>query len=344
MKKDRILVVNVNWVGDVIFSTPIFKAFKKNHPGAYIACLAVPRVREILESCSYIDEVIVYDEKGKHRSFFKKIKIVYELWRRHFSVAFILHRSYTRAVLVWLAGIPRRVGYDTKKRGWLLTHKVEPLTPLIDDVHRSDYYLNVIESYGERIDDRSCELMVLDQARTEVERLLLKQEISQADRLVVVNAGGNWDLKRWPKEQWAALVNRLTNELKVKVVIPGAPKDVHLAEDIAELSGVTPVVLAGQTDLKQLMAVMQRANLVISADSGPMHIANCVGTPVIGVFGPTRPEITGPRGKGKFVIIQKESECNRTPCYNLDCPDNTCMRAITVDDVLAAIASLGIFS
>ena len=137
----RILVVNVNWLGDVIFSSPIFKALKEAYPQVHISCLALPRVKEVLESIPYIDEIIVYDEKGRHWNPFAKLGLVWSLRRRHFDVAFLLHRSLTRALLVYFAGIPQRVGYDAKGRGRFLTHEVEPLD---DQVHRCDYYLNIL--------------------------------------------------------------------------------------------------------------------------------------------------------------------------------------------------------
>lgn len=331
---NTILVVNVNWVGDVIFSTPIFKALRKKYPKALICCLAVPRVKAILEACPAIDETIVYDERGIHQSPLGKLRLILALRRKHFDIAFLLHRSWTRALLVYLAGIPERVGYDTKKRGWMLTHKVEPLS---EQGHRCDHYINVIKSYGVSVEDRCCELTVSPQAKAEVERMLMQQDVTDKDFCIVVNAGGNWDLKRWPKENFARLIHRLVKELKAKVVIPGAMKDVALAEEIAGLSKVSPIVLAGKTNLTLLIALMQRANLVVSSDSGPLHIANCVGTKTIGLFGPTRPEVTGPRERAKALILQKDVTCNLEPCYNLDCPDNVCMQAVTVDDCMEAV-------
>src|SRR5262245_47517489 len=133
----NILVVNVNWLGDVIFSSPVFKAIKENYPKAHVACLAVPRVKEILESIPGIDEIIIYDEKGVHRNPLAKLSLINSLRRRNFDIAFLLHGSLTRALIVYLAKIPQRVGYATKGRGRFLTHQVEPLS---NEPHRCDYY------------------------------------------------------------------------------------------------------------------------------------------------------------------------------------------------------------
>jgi len=329
----RILVVNVNWLGDVIFSTPVYRALKERFPDARISALAVPRVREVLESCPFVDEVIVYDEEGNHRGPLEKWQLIGALRKKRFDVAFLLHRSWTRALLVYLAGIPERVGFDTKARGCFLTCRVA-LPPA--DIHRSDSYLSVIEGYGIPVADRCCELKVDTNAVGEVNRMLSAQGITLEDRLVVVHVSGNWDLKRWPKENWATLIQLLITELRVKVVLPGGESDRALIEEVANLSGAKPQILVGKTSLMQLIALMKEADLVVSADSGPLHAASAIGAVAIAIFGPTRPEVTGPRGRGEVRVLQKDVGCNEKPCYHLACQDNVCMKAVTVDEVLSA--------
>ena len=364
----KILIVNVNWVGDAIFSSPIFKALKAAYPRAKISCLAVPRVREILESIPAIDEIILYDEDGAHRSPLAKLRLIYVLSQKHFDAAFLLHRSLTRALLVFFAGIPRRIGYDAKGRGRFLTRAIK--APDEQTTHRLDYYLNVVESFGVAVIDRASSLAVSIASETENRELLERHDIGDKDFLVVVHPGGNWDLKRWPVHHFTRLIEELMKDGKVnpstspalkaqgllrvdserrlfrrgmgavervKVVISGSDQDVVLTEAIISGLRRKPVVLAGKVDLKQLMALMKRADCVVSADSGPLHIASSVGTSVVGIFGPTRPEITGPRGSGRAVILQRDVGCNRRPCYNLECPDNICMQAVSVKEVLDAV-------
>ena len=334
---ERILVVNVNWIGDVIFSSPIFKALKEAHPKAHICCLAVPRVKEILEGIPFIDEIIIYDEKGKHYSPLAKLKLIFQLRQKRFDVAFLLHRSLTRALIVYLAGIPQRVGYDEKKRGKFLTHKVEYLDGV---VHRSDYYLNIIESFGVPVHDRKCQLSVSQKAKRDVEEILKSHNINENDFLMVINPGGNWSLKQWPMENFSTLVCGFIGVPNSKIAISGTLKDSSLVKEMKGLALHEAIDLTGQTDLKQLMALMSRADVVVSADSGPLHIANSVGSDVIGIFGPTRPEITGPRGSGKAIVIQHDVGCNQEPCYYLQCPDNICMKSVTVEDVTEIIKQI----
>ena len=333
----KILVVNVNWLGDVIFSAPVFRALKQRFPAAQVICLAVPRVQEILACCPDLDQTMVYDERGRHRGPAGHWALIRALRRQRFDAAFLLHRSWTRAAVVFLAGIPVRVGYDTKGRGGLLTQRIaEPAAPL----HRSDHYLRVIESFGIPVLDRACRLTVPQTARAEMAARLEEEGIDAAQPMVVVNTGGNWGLKRWPPGHFAVLVRRLTRELGARVVIPGAPKDVALAREIAAASQVSPLVLAGQTSLAQMLALLQRARMMITADSGPMHMASAVGCRGVAIFGPTRPELTGPRGPGEFVILQRDVGCNREACYFLRCPENVCMQGVTVDEVMETACRL----
>ena len=334
-KMKNILVVNVNWIGDVIFSTPVFRALRVRYPQAHIVCMAVARVVPVLECCPYVDEIIVYDEDRKHKWLWGKIAFAAGLRKFHFDAAFLLHRSWTRAFLVYLGGARERIGYDLKDLGRLLTHKVERPA---EEIHRADYYLHIIESYGIEVTDRTTEIVPAAQSMTEIEQSLAQSGIFENENhyLIVINTGGNWPLKRWPKDYFAALIERLVESMgsDVRIVISGADKDVKRAQDIRRMSAAEPVVLAGKTSLEQTFALMKRADLVISADSGPLHIASSVGTSTIAIFGPTRPEVTGPRGKGRSVILQEDLDCNRRACYQLDCPDNRCMRSVSVDDVL----------
>ena len=327
----KILVVSVNWLGDVVFSTPVYRALKGAYPQARIYALAVPRVREVLELCPDVDEVIIYDEDGKARGLLAKIGAGLALRSMKFDAVFILRCSLSRTCVTWLAGIPLRIGFGRKPWQGLLTHIVNDEG--CDKIHRSDVYLRVIESFGVKIKDRSACLVV---GRDVCERLatrLRAKGLTGDERIVVLNTGGNWDLKQWPPERFAQLAARLTRELGFTVVLPGALSDLERVRQIARDSGVDPVVLAGETDIKELAALFKRSHMVVSADSGPLHLANAVGANVLALFGPTRPEITGPQGQGRIKVLMHDVGCNCAPCYYLECPDNRCMKALTVDDV-----------
>ncbi|MFH1753364.1 MAG: lipopolysaccharide heptosyltransferase II, partial [Candidatus Omnitrophota bacterium] len=332
LKMERVLIVNVNWLGDVLFTTPFIRAIRGRFPSSHIACLVVPRCKDLLEGNPNVNEVIIYDEDGLHKSLIGKLKLIAALRRKRFDGAFVLHRSFTRALLMYLSGIKNRIGYNTKKRGFLLTKAVdEP----IGSLHKVEYFLDLARACGADANAGEYDFIVRDQERRDVGEFLKKKGISGEDTLIVLNPGGNWPPKRWPKESFAELSDRLSDELNAKVLITGAPSDMKLAHDIMALANKKPVSAAGKTTLKSLGAVMERADLMISSDSGPMHLALSVKSKVIALFGPTSDAITGPYGnRNNFYVIKKDIDCE-VPCYDFTCRDHRCMKAITVDEVLA---------
>ena len=136
------------------------------------------------------------------------------------------------------------------------------------------------------------------------------------------------------------MAQRITKEFGYKIVFSGGQKDREACQAIAGGAGVTAVVLAGETTLGESLALYKRSLVVISADSGPLHLAHSVGADVIGIFGPTSPSITGPRGSGRCQVLFKDVGCNKAPCYHLACKNNVCMQSVTVDDVCQAIKKL----
>lgn len=334
----RVLVFNVNWLGDVLFSTAVIRNIRKNFPDSFIACVIPSRCLAVLEGNPHVNEIILFDEKGKHKSVLEKMRFVKQLRDRHFDIVYLLHRSLTRALISRLARIPERIGYYTKKRGFLLTQKILP--PCVDAVHRIDYYLNIIAKSGLVIHDRHSEFYVSAAHTKKVEHFLQEEGVSSGDFCVGINPGGNWDPKRWPVESWAATADQLIRQLHAKVIITGDKKDISLAGRIQSLMKEKPIIAAGVLNIKEFAALCQRFDVFISADTGPLHIANAVGTKnIIALFGPTHPDITGPVPAERVTIIQKKADC-LIPCYVVDCADNRCMKLITSDDVVHEVAKI----
>ncbi len=331
IRHKKILVFNVNWLGDVLFSTATIRNIKYNFPGSFVACVIPSRCYSVLKDNPYLDEIIIFDEKDRHRGILQKLDFVRLLKMKGFDTAFLLHRSFSRALICRLAGIPERIGHDTKKRGFLLTKKIAP--PDRGSVHRIDYYLSILEKAGLKVEDRFTDFFVGDADIKFVEDFLKGKSISQGDFLVGINPGGNWGPKRWPKEYWASLSDMLISKLGAKVIISGAYFDSPIAKEIQSLMKEKPINACGAFNLKQLGALCKKLDLFITADTGPLHIANSVKTKkIIALFGPTSPKITGPFPQDNVIILHKEIGC-LIPCYVVKCPDNRCMKAITPEEV-----------
>jgi len=336
-RRKKILIFNVNWLGDVIFSSPFIRAVREAFPDSYIACAAPPRCKEILESNTRINELIIFDEKGSERSLLGKMNFTARLRRERFDIAFILHRSMTRALMTYMAGIKERVGYDTKRRGFLLTNKLKSPPK---ELHRVEHFLGLAKAMGAEATKGDYELFITEPDRKKANRILESAGIIGLEEYVVLNPGGNWDPKRWPVSSFAKLADRLIDAYGLKVLMTGSKKDRVLADEIRKKMEYEPASVCGKTNLRELGAVLEKSRLVIAGDSGPMHIAVSTGTNVVALFGPTSPDITGPHGRGSYTVLKGDVGCD-VPCYDTSCRDNRCMKAITVDDVMDVIEDKG---
>ncbi len=329
MKAERILIFNVNWLGDVLFSTAVIRNIRRNFPDSFIACAIPGRCYPVLKDNPHLDEVIIFDEKDRHKGTLAKLNFIKLIKSKKFDTVFLLHRSFSRALLCRLAGIPERVGYYTKKRGFLLTKKIKAPHPAA--LHRIDYYLTIIEKAGLKVEDRYPEFFIAEEDSKSAEDFLNKHSIKKGDFLVAINPGGNWFPKRWPKEYWAALAERLIAEFGAKIIISGGHQDIKLVQEIQGLMKEKTLSSCGAFNLKQLGALAKQSDLFITSDTGPLHIANAAGAKkIIAIFGPTSPSITGPYPADNVVILQKDIGC-KIPCYVSGCKDNRCMKAISVD-------------
>jgi lipopolysaccharide heptosyltransferase II len=336
--KDRILVFEVNWLGDVLFSTPAIRAIRKKHPGAYIAALVVSRCRAVLLGNNYLDEVMVLDEEGRHRGFKGKLRLIRDLRVRRFSIAYLFKSSLTRTLCVFLAGIRQRIGYRGRKGELFLTEKVALPE---EDMHRADSYYFLAVKTRIPDSDRYYDFFVSSDDRSTIEDFLKKNDLDQGKKMVVLHVGGNWDLKLWPKENFAKLIDIFVETYKVDVVITGSFMDYPLAKEIAAMASAKPFIACGLTTLKQAGVLFQRSELVISADSGPLHIALAMQARTVALFGPTSPDVTGPFGKGDFSIVRNKEIACVIPCYNLECKNNVCMNSITPEHVVEEIEKRG---
>lgn len=327
------LIVHPNWRGDVLFSTALVRALKRRFPHLYICSLVVSRAKEILEGNPDIEEIILQFESRGIKNFFRTLTLVPLLYRKRFDLAFLLTPSFTRSFLLFLANIPLRVGYKRGVKSIFLNKRIDlPKASL----HRAEYFLYLSYFLGTE-KEKNCYFFISKKEEEWAKRFLERNGIREEDILVILNPGGNWRCKRWPEESFARLGDRIVERYKARIVISGAKKDEDIGRRIYSLMRYKPILAVGKTTLKQLAALCKRAKIVIANDSGPMHIAVAVGSQTIALFGPTSEKITGPYNERKnWKVIRAEIDCP-LPCYNLNCPENRCMQAISVDKVLSEI-------
>ena len=287
----KILVFTTNWLGDALFVLPLLAALKDNFTQLYLAVASVFRVTGVFKNNPNVDRIIVYGETDKRMSLISRLGFISKLRQEQFDTALIIKPSLTRTFILRCAGIKQIIGFDNPKSGWLLTVKVPPPE---DILHRIDYFLSIPEHLGLKISQRKYNFSPSDEDRIYIARLFSQKRISRNLPLIAINPGANWYPKRWPVENFAALIKKIKTRLPLNIIITGAAKDRDLAKGIIRQSGKDIFDFTGQTTLGQLGALMEEVDIVISADSGPMHIAAAVGKSVVALFGPTSARITGP--------------------------------------------------
>ncbi len=327
---NRILIVNVNWLGDVLFSTPAIRAIRKWLPESYIACLVPPRCAGLLKNNPYLNEVIVSHDRHSFFAWPELFKTVQELKKKRFDTAIFFHRSKTKVLMTVLAGIPERLGFWAPGRRRLLTRVVPlPEAPL----HKTDLFLNLIEHLGIPADGRTPDFFPGQGTEGELRALLESHGILPGTPYAVVHAGGNWDLKRWPASYFVEWIRLLLQNYSWKVILCGTSKEEALSKEIqAPFDDKEVINLCGKTSLDALALMIKNAKLLLSNDSGPIHLAASQKTKIVGLFGPTSPELTGPISAGQAVIVKKDVGCE-VPCYFKSCNYRVCMEWLSPQEV-----------
>jgi lipopolysaccharide heptosyltransferase II len=331
----RIVVVMPNWFGETLFATPFLRALRSKLPNAFIAALGVERACEVLQGNPCLNELVRFETS------LMALPLIHRLRSRRFDTAIILRRSLTRSLLLCLAGISRQTGFANPKSGWLLSVAVAAPTARL---HKAHAYLSLLGSLDMSVDPApmagpSYEYHPTAEEREQASALLRACGGMVQHPIIVVHPGANWPHKRWSADRFAQLAQRLGQD--GTVVMTGGPEDRPLVQAIARHMTRPPVILAGETSLRQLAACLEGADVVVSNDTGVLHIAAALRRSVVALYGPTSPALTGPLGDpSRTIVIHHEGCCPSIPCFTPHHPNYPGMDAITVDEVYAAVQIL----
>ena len=320
------------WIGDMVLLTPALRALKQAFPESRLEVLLRPRVADLMAAHPYVDACIV-DKKteGRCRSL---TRLVRQLRNTSFDLAVVLHPTSLRnALLPFLARIPIRIGTNVSGRGMLLTKSCRDDTS-VHEVHR---YLRVLELLDIDTASDALEFWYTDTDKHLIENLLRTEGIARDDRLIAVNLGTTWTTKRWNIVNFSEVIRQITHLVpEAKVVLTGSPNEQSLTEALPASSAI--INLVGKTTILQLGALLERCEVCLTCDSGPMHIAAAVGTPMVALFGPTDPARHRPYGMGHTVIEKPVScrPCYKRTCHRQDTP-HLCMQEIGAGEVIKAV-------
>ena len=320
-------------------TTPAVRAIRQRFPSTHISLLAKPWVVPVFESSKHIDQLLIYDDNGRHKGILGKFRLARDLKKYHFDAAILLQNAFEAALITFLADIPIRIGYDTDVRQLFLTHAVS-CTNEIKKKHQTGYYLNIIRGIGIKEDNRELYLRLNQRDRFQSEKILLEQQLSLDDKIVGINPGATYGpAKQWPFDRYARLADKIQTFTKAHIIIFGGPNDRNLGKKISQKMQYRPIDLSGKTSLGEAMALIERCDLFITNDSGLMHVAAALDVPLIAVFGSTNSITTGPLSQNSR-IVQVPLECS--PCLRPECPKGhlNCMDQISVEMVFNVVKEI----
>jgi lipopolysaccharide heptosyltransferase II len=328
LKPFRILIRSGNWLGDAVMSVLAVRAIKSGRPDAQITIAAPSKIASMWELVPEVNEIVPLPNKSLPAT-------VRSIRRQpRFDVAILFPNSLRTALEIWLSGVPRRVGYRGHFRSCLLNQMI-PEPPRRETIeHQAVRYLWIAQEAGAETPD--------------AQRPTLNAQLADSNQLSTINhqplkiglcPGAEYGpAKRWLPERFAEVAAAVSGKLSVQWILFGTPKDITVGETIASALGDSCVNRIGQTMLEQLIDELRECRLLLTNDTGTMHLASLLGVPTVAIFGSTDPRLTGPLDD-RHIIVRHQVECS--PCFLRECPiDFRCMKTVAVDEVTDAVLSI----
>ena len=318
-------------------TTPALGAVRAAFPLAEIVVVANPVVAELFSPHPDCDGVLVYDKKGRHKGIGGLIRFSMELRKYGFDLAVLFQNALEAALMARLAGIPVRVGYRRDCRGLLLTHGVRA-GQNERRLHHTRYYLHLLDSVGIRGGTGELRLHCTEEESAWASGMLPNGSWA------AVNPGAAYgSAKRWLPDRFAVVADRLHAEFGFSLLLTGGPAEAEIGKEIEANMKAPRLNLIGRTSVRRMTAVLSRCSLMVTNDSGPMHVAAALGVPIVALFGSTDHTTTSPLSRTCRIVRHDTVEC--APCLKRSCTgDHRCMELITVNDVMAAVRELAPFT
>ncbi|MGD0771025.1 MAG: lipopolysaccharide heptosyltransferase I [Tepidisphaeraceae bacterium] len=326
----RVLIIKPSAIGDVVHALPILPRLRKLWPGAKLSWMVTPGCAALVERHPLVDEVILFERKRLGRGWHSPAALwelgafLGALRRRGFDLVIDLQGLFRSAWVSMFSGAPRRIGFSNAREFAPLFYS-ELVDCSWDKEHAVDRYLKIASALGCANGPVEFQFAVDDEDRRYIEGL-----IPAGTAYAVLMPGTNWQTKRWPVEKFAGMVRPLKERFGLETVVVGGATD-------AGLTGRIPAKydLTAKTNLRQIVALLENAGLVIGNDTGPVHIAAAMGIPLVGAYGPTDPARTGPYGRDDSVV-RLDLPCS--PCYSRTCCHRSCMEWLEIEAILQTAA------
>ena len=336
-----LLLIRLSSLGDIVLTSPAIRAVRQHFPQARISMLVAKQSADLLTANPHIDEVIPFDRKAGNKDTGEMRRIIRLLRERRFDLAIDFQRKFRTSLLAYLSGAKHRVGYH-QPNGILCTVRVPDRSNRavragrISSSPAIDRYFTLLHAIGVEATDRTLELFITDADRAFSHELMATNGIAATRPKIGLFPGAAWQLREWMPDRFAAIGDRAAQEFDAQVLLFGGPHEERLVEQVADLMTTEAISLAGTLGLRQLAALIERCDLFLTNDTGPMHIAAAMQTPTVALFGPgdhIRFQPLDPI----HTTIRHHVPCNPCKQFTNRCKNNICMKLITVDEVWEAV-------
>ncbi|MCX5709035.1 MAG: glycosyltransferase family 9 protein, partial [Candidatus Omnitrophica bacterium] len=335
-----ILVVNLGGIGDLLLSTPALRALKQHFSGASLYLLVAKRVREAVKDLPYVDKIFILEIGHPWINGLANLRNLVGLRKQKIDLAINMRTLVSDSsalkmkLLMQVINPGIKAGRNTSGRGGFLDIKVPE-----DDrgkKYEMEYDIDMVSALGAAVIDKQIDFKIDEKSSLEVQELLNQNGIGLNDILIGIHPGGR-PSRRWPEENFASTIQRIKDNFAVSFVITGGKDEAGLATRIIAESNVKVLNLTGKLSFAQLGALIKRCDLYITNDTGMLHIAAVLGTPLVAIFGSGHLKRFDPRNiSEKSLVLYKKSDCS--PCNKFFCPSVKCLKAISVNEVVEAAA------
>jgi predicted lipopolysaccharide heptosyltransferase III len=336
-KPNRILLIRLSSLGDVVLTSPAIRAVRQHFPQAYIAMLVGKQSADVVSENPHLSEIITYDRKSEkknkgHESLTEEMRrLIDQLRQREFYLTIDFQRKFRTSLLAYLSSAKCRVGYH-QPLGILCTVRVADKV----NKHAIDRNLDLLRAIGIHTDDRTLELFISDKDREYAEQFLDNEGISEERPKIGLFPGAGWELRQWMPQRFAVVGDLAAERLGANVLIFGGQNEADLVAEVAGYMKSNPVTIAGHLKIRQLAALIEKCDVFVTNDTGPMHISVAMKTPTIALFGPGNHRKFQPIGEA-HTTIRHPVPCNPCKQFTNKCKDNICMKSISVDEVWEAV-------
>ena len=344
----KILIVKMSAIGDVIHTLPALNAIRRQFPDAWITWLVEEAAADIVSGHGALDRVIVSKRKEWIKELFslkcshalKSIRnFIKEFRNTQYDMIIDFQTLLKSGIMVMLAKGDQKIGFDKgmehAESSHIFYHR--RVSPVSMEIHALERGLLLLRSLNIPCKKIEYKIPVTNRDKQDIDNLLMRKDLDPEKPVICINPQATWGTKLWDNKKFAILGDTLKREYHAQIVFTGGKSDQGAVKKIISMMKLQGINFAGLTTLKNLAALYEKASLLITTDTGPMHLAAAMGTKIVAVFGPTAPWRTGPHGRNN-VVVRSKIDCS--PCFKRECSTKKCMKNISVDDVMKGVKQL----